>query len=174
MTRLRISAKNLEALSVIELLRLHSAVLDELKARGAMRTRNNPVADYAEALVCKALSLQRAGKESKGHDATGPDGKRYEIKSRRMSLQKKSMVTSPLRGLDGAHFDEVIIVLFNEDYTVNRAVQLPRQYVRVLGSFRPHVNGWVIPLRESLWNDPHAKDITAQLRRCQGQSGKEE
>ena len=167
MSEIRISAKNLEELSVLELLRLHSAILEELKARGAVRTRNNPVADYAETLVSKALSLTRAEKETKGHDATGPDGKRYEIKSRRMSTKKRSMLTSPIRELDGAHFDEVIVVLFNEDYSVHRAGMVERKHVRELGRFRPHVNGWVIPLRESLWNDPHAKNITDILRRAQ-------
>lgn len=157
----------LEELSVLELLQLHAAILDKLLEHRAVRTRNNPVADYAEALVCKALSLRRAGKESKGHDATGPDGKRYEIKSRRASHLRRTTLTSPIRKLEKKLFDELIIVLFAEDYTVEKAIQLPRRCVRKVGRYVEHVNGWVIPLRESLWNDPHAIDIAEHLRRCQ-------
>jgi len=154
-------------LTDIELLRLHSTVLDELRARGAVRTRNNPIADYAEALVCKALSLRRAEKESKGHDAAGPDGTRYEIKSRRENPDRKATLSSPIRDLEGEHFDQLIIVLFAEDYTVKKAVELPRSAVDQIGRFVKHVNGWVIPLRENVWCNPHARDITLLLQSCQ-------
>ena len=140
-SQLRISAKNLEELSVLELLRLHSGILDELGARGAVRTRSNPITDYAEALVCKALSLRRAGKETKGHDATGPDGRRYGIKSRQASHLRSTTLASPIRELEKKHFDELIAVLLSGDYSVNRARRLPHGRVRNVGRFRPHVNG---------------------------------
>lgn len=39
------------AFSTPELLRCFADILDELKQRGIVRTRNNPVADYAEWLT---------------------------------------------------------------------------------------------------------------------------
>ncbi|MFC2079525.1 hypothetical protein ACFLSZ_06065 [Candidatus Bipolaricaulota bacterium] len=159
--------EELEELSVLDLLRLHAAILSELISRGIVRSKNNPIADYAEYLVCKALALTLMGKSNKGFDAVDKSSKRYEIKARRESKDRKTTLTSPIRDLEGEHFDELIIVLFGEDYTVKKAVQLPRRLVKQVGRFVNHVNGWVIPLRDSLWTTPGCTDITQQLRRCQ-------
>lgn len=158
----------LKELSVLEILQLHATLLDELASRGVVRSKNNPVADYAEHLVCKALSLQLAGKSNKGFDAVDSDGVRYEIKARRESKDRKTTLTSPIRDLEGENFDHLIIVLFGEDYTVKQAASFPREHVREIGRFRKHVNGWVIPIRASLWDDPECLDITVQLMHSQG------
>lgn len=155
----------LNRLSDLELLRLHAAILDRLSKRGTVRTLNNPVADYAEHLVCKALSLRRAAKSNKGYDAEDAHGTRYEIKSRRESGSRNTTLTSPIRGLEKEHFHELVIVLFAEGYTVKHAAQFHREHVSRIGRFRKHVNGWVIPIRDSLWKDPGGIDITELLRR---------
>ena len=51
-----------KALTIPELLRCFANILDELKERKVVRTRNNPVADYAEWLVTRqfGLSLERS------------------------------------------------------------------------------------------------------------------
>ncbi len=157
----------LEILTDLEILRLHGALLDELASRGVVRSKNNPIADYAEHLVCKALSLVLETKSKKGFDATDSNGRRYEIKTRRESPTNKTILTSPIRDLEGEHFDELIIVLFAEDYTVKKAIQLPRRLVKRVGKYRKHVNGWVISLRDSLWDAEGCADITEQIRRGQ-------
>ncbi|HDW2598736.1 TPA: hypothetical protein RLU61_004450 [Escherichia coli] len=45
----------LNALNNLELLSLHSEILTQLRSRGVIRTKNNPVGDYAEWLVSNAL-----------------------------------------------------------------------------------------------------------------------
>ena len=47
----------LTSLSDIELLSLHSEILTQLRFRGVIRTKNNPVGDYAEWLVSNALGM---------------------------------------------------------------------------------------------------------------------
>ncbi|CAJ0698272.1 hypothetical protein R77591_04955 [Ralstonia mannitolilytica] len=39
---------DMETCSVLDLLKMHSAVLDELKRRQIVRTGNNPTGDYTE------------------------------------------------------------------------------------------------------------------------------
>jgi hypothetical protein len=168
MTRQAFDSAQLKKLSSLEILRLHAALLDELADRGVVRSKNNPIADYAEYIVSKALSLILEGKSNKGFDAVDKkSGRRYEIKCRRKSPTNKAILTSPIRDLEGKHFDELIIVLFAEDYTVKKAIQLPRRLVKTVGKYRKHVNGWVIPLRESLWTTPGCIDITAMIQQAQ-------
>ena len=52
------SRVRLKQLQVLDLLGLHSEIITELCERGVLRSVNNPVADYAEFLVTKALSLR--------------------------------------------------------------------------------------------------------------------
>ncbi len=167
MTTQAFDSDQLKKLSSLEILRLHAALLNELADRGVVRSKNNPIADYAEFIVAKSLALVLEGKSNKGFDAADSDGRRYEIKTRRERSTSKTILTSPIRDLEGEHFDELVIVLFAEDYTVKKAVQLPRRLVKQVGRFRKHVNGWVIPLRDSLWSTIGLTDITTRIGRSQ-------
>ena len=52
------SMENLNGLTIAELLKAHGAVLDELKRRGVVRSKNNPTGDYAEWLAATRLGLK--------------------------------------------------------------------------------------------------------------------
>ncbi|GAI05452.1 unnamed protein product [marine sediment metagenome] len=81
---------NWEMLTVSELLRCFANILDELKERKVVRTRNNPVADYAEWLVTQQLGLSLERSSKRGYDAIDQNGKRYQIKSRRLDPTNES------------------------------------------------------------------------------------
>lgn len=49
--------QDLSSLSDIALLSLHSKILSLLHARGVLRTKNNPVGDYAEWRVASAFGM---------------------------------------------------------------------------------------------------------------------
>jgi len=157
----------LKSLPVLGLLALHSGILDELRRRGVLRTVNNPAADYAEFLACRALSLKPAASSEKGYDATGQDGKRYEIKARRQAKGSKPTRFSAIRRLEENHFDYLLAVLFEEDFRVQRAAILPREVVTKKAFWQEHVNGWILPLNDSLWNDGAVQGITARLQQFQ-------
>src|SRR5579859_4665505 len=91
---------DLTKLASAELLALFESVLVELRARGLVRSSNNPVADYAESLVAQALGLKLETKSTTGYDAIGPDGLKYEVKGRRPTPANKSRQLSVIRGLD--------------------------------------------------------------------------
>jgi hypothetical protein len=153
----------LESLKTHELLGLFSGVLDELRRREVIRSTNNPVADYAESLVARALSLELAPKSSTGYDAVDALGQRYEIKGRRPTKQNRSTQLSAIRGVDLEHFSFLVGVLFAEDFSVHRACVIPYKTVKELAVYRPHVNAWILHLRDSVWNAPDVRDITNLL-----------
>ena len=149
-------------LSTKELLGLHAEVSGELRARGVCRSGNNPVANYAEGLVAKALGLELAKGSTTGFDATDSAGLRYEIKARRMTVSSKPTMLSAIRGLKKKHFDFLIAVVFNEDYTVQRAVKIPHETVEKIAKFRKHDNAHRVMLR-AMWEEESACDVTAKL-----------
>ena len=156
-----------ESLRTHELLALFSGVLDELRRRETIRSTNNPVADYAESLVSRALSLTLATKSSTGYDAVDVLGQRYEIKGRRPTRQNPSRQLSAIRRLEAKHFSFLAGVLFKEDFSVHRACLIPYETVEQLAVYRPHVNAWILHLRDSVWSVQGVQDITDPILQVQ-------
>jgi hypothetical protein len=134
--------------TILDLLGLYSDILIELCERGVLRSVNNPAADYAEYLVAKALHLTPAPKSTKGYDAVGQDGKRYEIKARRLTRRSRPTRFSAIRKLEENHFDFLVAVLFDEHFFVQRALVLPREHVTRQAFWQAHVNGWILPISD--------------------------
>lgn len=154
--------------SVAELLALYTQLLNELTARRVLRSSNNPVADYSEWLVAKAFGLELASKSVAGYDAEAPDGTRYQVKGRRPTATNPSRQLSFIRGFDREvePFDYLVGVLFNEDFTVMRAAQIPVETVRQHATWIAHVNGWRFILRDSVWELPGVLEVTETLQRA--------
>jgi hypothetical protein len=161
------STPDLCNLSEFELLGLHARAVRELRRRGVIRSSNNPVGDYAEFLVARALGLQLTPKSTTGHDATAPDGLRYEVKARRITGAVGSRQLSAIRKLDEQHFDVLVGVLFDEDYGVHRACVIPHGTVLECASFQKHTNAWILHLRDEVWSLPGVVDATEQVARYQ-------
>jgi len=142
--------------STAELLRRWSAIMDELRERGVIRSSNNPVADYAEQLVADSLGLILAGNSKSGHDAEGPDGVRYQIKARRLVSPKTSRQLSALRNLNGDPFDWLIVVLLGPSFDVLEMWQLPIDLVRDHATYRSHVNVHILHARGAVLADDRA------------------
>lgn len=147
-----------------ELLALHAQVSDELRARGITRSSNNPTGDLAEYLCCKAFGWAQAGNSNRSIDALDAEGIRYQIKGRRITRYNNSRQLSALRDLDGAHFDFLVGVLFNEDYTILRAALIPYAVALQRASFVKYTNSHKFMLRDDVWDAAGVQDATAQLR----------
>ena len=147
-----------ENLSIADLLRSHSEILDELRTRLIIRSANNPTGDYAEWLFCRAFGWEQAGNSVKGYDATNTDGVRYQIKGRRMSRQ-----LSAIRDLKG--FDVLAGVLLDADFGVARAALIPASVVRDRSKFTEHTNSHRFLLRDDIWDESGVQDVTENLRR---------
>ena len=108
----------LEQHSSIELLQLHSSIIEELKQRGVVRTKNNPVGDYTEWLVAKGLGLELANNSSAGYDGMDNDGLKIQIKGRRITPDNKSRQLGAIRNLELQDFDRLAAVIFDENYEI--------------------------------------------------------
>ena len=133
--------KELQAMSEVELLQAHSAVIGELRRRKVVRTENNPLGDYTEWLVCNRLGLEAQGPSQAAYDAIDHQGVRYQIKGRRS--EANSVQFSAIRKLKDHGFDFIVAVVFNEDYSVRLAIKVSYDAVPVLARYRAHINGYI-------------------------------
>ncbi len=157
----------LKSKSVLQILGLYSQILEELCSRGVLRSVNNPAADYAENLCCRALSLKRSPKSTKGYDAKDANGNKYEIKARRLTSRRLPTRFSAIRKLEHDQFDFLIAVLFREDFSVERSAIFSREIIHKKVFRQNHVNAWILPLNDDLWRQPGAIDITKKLKQIQ-------
>src|SRR6266508_5786826 len=115
----------LRHLTDTELYELWSRTMRELRSRKLVRSNNNPVADIAERLAADRVGATLVGQSQAGYDAIGPDGTRYQIKSRRLTPENPSRQLSPIRNLDRQQFDYLMVVLFDELLAVLGMWKLP-------------------------------------------------
>lgn len=158
---------DLEALSVLGLLRLHVDALQELRRRRIVRSANNPIADYAEYLVATALGLELSERSNRGYDAISLDDVRYEVKARRWTRSSRPPHFSDIRDLDRGRFDFFVGVVLHTDFRVERACLVPAGVVRDLARYVPHTNGWRVRISDSLWSATGVEDITSDLARTE-------
>lgn len=151
-------------LTTTELFALYRRTLAALKDRGIIRTLNAPAGDYAEYLVAAALGGELAANSERSWDVRLPDGTRLQVKSRVVSdpPARSQLQLSPIRsyGFDAA----VIVLLSDEDYSIRRAVRLPREVVEEVGRYSKHVNGYIVIATVALLNHSAAVDLTDLLR----------
>lgn len=157
-------AFQLSSRPIPELFELYTAIAEELRQRGVMRTSNNLAGDLAEYLFSRAMgwTLERNSKEAV--DAVDPQGIRYQIKGRRLTAENPSRQLGALRKLDSSNFDMLAAVLFNPDYSVQRAILLPCKQVLAHATYIGEHKIWKFMLTDGMWQLPEAQDVTEQLR----------
>jgi hypothetical protein len=155
---------DLKSFDIPSLLGLHSAVLDELRERQVVRSRNNPTGDYTEWLVTTKLGLTLARNSSKGFDAIDAAGQRYQIKGRRAARGQKAPLFGTIRDYDSGDFDFLVAVVFETDWKVRCAVKITHGDLQSFLKFRDHVNGHNMRLAPSVLSDERVKDISDSLR----------
>jgi len=160
----------LQRLPTSEVLALYAHVVEELRRRGVTRSSNNPVADYAEYLCEKALSLTRTARSAKGFDATDLTGARYQIKGRRPTTHNASRQLGVLRELQENPFDYLVGVLFHEDFRVWKACLVPLAEVQTQSEYVARTNSWRFLLSDSVWNLPGVVDISSKVAAAQSES----
>jgi hypothetical protein len=143
---------------------LHALIADELRERGILRSSNNPTADLAEYLFCRAFGWTQAGNFHPSADATCSEGRLYQIKARRITPQNASRQLSALRGLSAGGFDFLAGVLFSPNYKVARAAIIPHDLVLKNSTYVKHTNSWRFLLRDAAWGWPGVRCVTKELQ----------
>jgi hypothetical protein len=154
---------DLSNLSVRELLALNAAATTELRARAVVRTGNNPVGDYTEWLVAKALGLTLAANSASGYDAISPTGVRFQIKGRRVTERNRSRQLSAVRNLASCDFEFLVAVVFDEAFELLEAVMVPHSAVLDHAAYRSHVNAHILHANAKLVADSRVKSIRSDL-----------
>lgn len=153
---------------IIDLLRLYGDILDELRDRGALRTGNGPVGDYAEHLFASAFGWKLSANSAAGFDALG-GSVRYQIKGRRLSTPSASRQLGVFRNLEGHTFDVLAAVLFDKRFSVQRAALIPFEIVLQRAKWTKHVNGHRFMLPDSIWNVSGVTDVTLPLQKVEAE-----
>ena len=154
---------NLKRFEVQELLQLQASITTELMERGVVRTRNNPLGDYAEWIVARALNLTLARNSEIGYDAISKRGIRFQIKSRRITAKNKSRQLSAIRKLNEKDFDKLAAVIFDEDFNVIDAVLMPHEVVEEYSVYKEHVNAHILHLKGPILYDSRVKSIKKKI-----------
>lgn len=146
-----------------QLLGAYCSLMTELRDRGVVRSSNNPVADYTETLVSRALGLSLESQSQAGYDARGADGTKYQIKGRRFTTHNKSTQLSALRNLAQRPFDTLAAVAYSQDLAVLYGALIPIGVVLELSRFSAHSNSHIFMFRRNVLEDPRVTDITSAL-----------
>ena len=149
----------------VELMASYGQILDELLQRKVIRTRNSPVGDYAEHLFAKCFGWKLQANSTSGYDATDETGIRYQVKCRRAGPSVSgARQLSVFRGLPDAKFDVLAGMLFDEQFSVERAALIPHHVVLERSKYVQHVNGWRFSLDDAVWSLAGVSDVTEQIK----------
>ncbi|MBG77469.1 MAG: hypothetical protein CL570_00350 [Alphaproteobacteria bacterium] len=153
--------------TALELLKSYDAILEELRGRNIIRNANPPAGGYAEHLASQTLNLTLETNSNTGYDAKDEQGKRYEIKARRITRHNKSRQLSAIRNIENKHFDFLIGVLFNSDFSIFKAALIPHEIVLQQSRFSAHTNASLLLLRDSLWDIPQVENLTNSFKQTE-------
>ncbi|CAH6812731.1 conserved hypothetical protein [Vibrio chagasii] len=155
---------NLSELSEKDLLRLQASATNELLRRNVVRTQNNPLGDYTEWLVAKALGLELQSNSQAGYDGTDSDGIRYQIKGRRVTPKNQSRQLSAIRNYEEKDFDVLVAVIYDENFDIIEAVQCPHEVIADYATYRSHVNAHILILKGPVLSDSRVQSIASKLK----------
>lgn len=150
-----------------ELLVLYGRILDALRARGVIRSANNPVADYAEGLCRRALKLTLTNKSTAGYDGIGPSDRKIEINARRITKGNGSRQLSAIGGLEHGHFDFLAGILFTADFAVWKGCLIPYAVIKQYSTHTGRTNSHPFLLRDVVWSIPGVQGITEVLKEAE-------
>jgi hypothetical protein len=145
-----------------ELLKLYAGVGSELRRRGIVRSENI-TGDVAEYLFCRAFDWTPTTNSNAHIDAVDGDGKRFQIKGRRLTPSNRSRELGSIREMAGQHFDFLAGLLFDETYGIKRAAIIPHAVVMERARFVTRSNSHKFLLRDEVWDDRDVRDVTPEL-----------
>ncbi|WP_265694200.1 DUF6998 domain-containing protein [Providencia rustigianii] len=155
--------KLLPTLDNTQLLSIHADILLELCSRNILRTKNNPVDDYAEWLVSQAFGMKLLNNSYPGVDAIDVDDQKVQIKARRITPDSPSKQLSALRNYDAIEFDYLIAVIFDTHYNVIEAYKIPHIVIGDYAKFSKHTNAHLITLKGDILLDERVLDIKEKI-----------
>ena len=153
------------SVDITELLREYANILETLKERGVVKTRNSPVGDYTEWLVAKAFRVERETPSKPGYDLK-VDGEKYQIKGRWLRQDRSNRQLSIIRNLHKNQFHFLIRVLFDDKFNVKEAYKIPHSIIDKYAAHSSYQNGHILHLT-AITKDATVDEITECLQATQ-------
>jgi len=155
-----------DAAAVLALLRELAAVKRRLTALGVLRT-GGIVGEYGEWLFARAFGWRLAQPSEKSFDAIDASGVRYQIKARQDSGRGGAYQLGIMRNMGEDGWDRLAAVVFDAEFTVSRAVVLPRALVVERAVFSDHQRGHLLRVDRVMLADARCEDVTRRLQAAQ-------
>ena len=149
---------NIKKLSTVELINAYSKIIETLKERGIIRTKNF-IGDIGEYLAIdffnnssKKSNLQFAPPGTKNIDAISRDGDRYSIKSTSSNLTGVFYGLEPpnSKEKDTKKFEYLLIVQFKENFKLRRIIQLDWDTFLKFKKWHSTMTAWNISVTKNL------------------------
>lgn len=129
------------------------------KLTKAMKSTQNIVGEFAELLVAEHYSATKLPTSNKSADLETPNKKSIQVKSRKL---KKTTSTS-LNVIRSWDFDYLVVVLFDMNGGIHKAIRIDSKYVKDLATQNKHQNGYILTTNKKLLEHEEAEDITSQI-----------
>ena len=146
---------NLDKLNNDELIDLYPKLLDQLKSRGIIRTKNL-IGELGEYIAKreyknnpKLPELQLNLNSTKNIDATSIKGERYAIKSTSTKLTGV-FASIPIEDDWVVYFEYLILVIFNKDYSLSEIYELTWKEFLRFRKIKPPENKFNVPITNEL------------------------
>jgi len=152
---------NLDKLNTIELIRAYSGIIKLLKKRGVIRTKNL-LDDLGEYLAIEhfnktagIFNLQAAPAGTQNIDAISRNGDRYCIKSTTENSTGVFYGLEPpnSENIVKQNFEYVLIVKFDNDYQLEKIIQLDWNLFLKYKRWHKTINAWNISITKSLTDE---------------------
>lgn len=156
--------KDFNDMSEKELMMYNSEIMNELKKRGIVRTKNNPIADYCEWFVASKLHWKLQNSSNGGFDAIDSNELRVQIKCRTLENGKGTRQLGVIRNLNKNPFDYLIAILFDEKIDVVKGYKISKELITRYSRFSEHQNGHILTLKGEILSDNELVDITDNIQ----------
>lgn len=129
------------------------------KLSNALGRTKNIVGEYAEYLALQFYEGVLLPTSHPSADIEDKSGRLIQVKSRKIT----GPMSTQLGIIRSWNFDLLVVVLFNEEGELFKALEGPVEVAKEYGKTNEHQNGWVITTSQSFLNDARFTDITKQL-----------
>jgi hypothetical protein len=149
---------NLNELNTTELIQAYSGIIKQLKKRGVIRTKNL-LGDLGEYLAIEHFNntsgmsnLQAAPAGTQNIEAISRNGGRYSVKSTTGNLSGVFYGLEPpnSENLNKQKFEYVLIVKFDNDYQLEKIIQLDWELFLKYKRWHKTMRGWNLSITKAL------------------------
>lgn len=123
---------------------------------------SNIVGEYAEFLVCQYYGGKRLKASNKSADVEGLDGKKYQVKARRVN----GNLTTQLGVIRSWDFDYLVVILFDAQGSIKRASEVPVAVAKEYAKINEYQNGFAITTNRGFLDDPRCRDISSFISKA--------